>query len=143
MPPYIIGGTSASGPINQLMSFEQSDRNPSGIGHGLCAVDYQLHCPVYIELSPADQPLDLDDGGEPLLVHLTLLHRECVGQKLLESIAIEAGINKHIRGAAIGCLHLPDGLVVRMSQTRFVTGKRQFLIDRMHCQWERHCTARS
>src|ERR1700730_18640079 len=97
MPPYIIGGTSASGPINQLMPFEQSDRNPSGIGHGLCTVDDQLHRPGHIELSSADQPFDFDDGGEPLLVHLTLLHRECVGQKLLESAAIETGINKHIR----------------------------------------------
>ena len=49
------------------------------------------------EFAPRDQSLDFHNRGERLAIYLTLLHRKCGGQKLLESFAIEAGMGTHAR----------------------------------------------
>ena len=49
------------------------------------------------EFAPRDQSLDFHNRGERLAIYLTLLHRKCGGQKLLESFAIEAGMGREVQ----------------------------------------------
>ena len=94
-PPYISCGTSAASPVNQLISLQQTNGNTSGVGHVSGTLDDQVHRPVHIEFPLRDQSLDFDNGRERLTIHPTLLHRKCIGQKLLERLVVETGIGAH------------------------------------------------
>jgi hypothetical protein len=97
LPPYIRRGTSASGPVNQLVSLEKGDGDSSGVGDVSGTFNDVVHCNIQVELSPRDQPLDFHDGGEWMAIYLTLLHHKSAGQKQLESFPIEAGKGTHTR----------------------------------------------
>src|ERR1700675_2135426 len=69
-----------------------------------------MHGRIHGEFPLRDQPLDFDNGREHLTIHLTLLHRKCVGQKLLERFAIGAGRGTHTRSTAMLRLYCWVGL---------------------------------
>jgi hypothetical protein len=59
-----------------------------------------VHRTNEVQISIPEHPLDFHHGGERLATDLTLLNRKCAGQKLLESVLIDAGMGTHIPVAA-------------------------------------------
>ena len=134
VPPDIRGSTSASGPVHQLIPLQQSDGDSVGVGDVLRTVGDQAHGPIHVRCAGRNRPLEFEQGRKRLSVHPTLLHGKCVGQKVLEGFAIDAGMVTHTRESrkyAAGAGWAADGRALRTSPPGLVL---QFLIRPMFCQ---------
>jgi hypothetical protein len=66
MPPYVSDSTSAPGPVNQLISFQETDGDSSGVGHVSRTLGDQMYGPIHVALVRRDRLLEFDKGGERL-----------------------------------------------------------------------------
>ena len=95
MSPYISHTTAASGPVNQLISFQQTDSDSRGVGDVSGTYRDQVHGPIHVPLARRNRLLEFDNGSERLIIHPPLRHCKCVGQKPLEGFGIESGVGSH------------------------------------------------
>ena len=96
LPPHIDGCTSTPGSVSELPPLEKGNGYPAGVGGISSRLNQAVHCPIQVQISVPEHPLDFHYGGERLATDLTLLNRKCVGQKLLKSVLIDAGMATHI-----------------------------------------------
>jgi len=73
MPPHTSGRTSASGPVNELISFEDSDGDSGRVGYFVRTIGDQRHGPIHVELTRHYQPLEFEDGRKRSSLYATLL----------------------------------------------------------------------
>src|SRR5438445_9807055 len=89
MLPYISRATTASSPVNQLISLQKTDSDSSGVGNVSRTHSDQIHSAIDVEFVRRNCPLEFDNGRERLSIQFTVLHCKCLGQKHLEGLGIE------------------------------------------------------
>jgi hypothetical protein len=89
MLPDVSHAAPASGPVSQLITFEQTDDDSCGIGDVLRAHSDQIDSAIHVQLAYRNLSLQLDDRSERDSAHTRVLHCMGVGQEALKRFQIE------------------------------------------------------
>src|SRR5438445_2221281 len=103
MLPYISRATTASSPVNQLISLQKTDSDSSGVGNVSRTHSDQIDSSIDVEFVRRNCPLEFDNGRERLSIQATVLHCKCLGQKHLEGLGIEVVGSQSRRAPICGC----------------------------------------
>jgi hypothetical protein len=107
MPSHILGGASAAGTVNQLISLQKSNADSAGVGYVAGALGDQVQAAIHIPIGSRESVLNLNKGSERLRVHTTLLNGKSVGKQRLKGLLIEVGTGTHITKGTIAENEMP------------------------------------